>query len=630
MASPQAVLKTLFQVGTFAGLSDVALLDRFLVGSPDVAEAAFAVLVDRHGPMVRRTCRQVTGDYHEAEDAAQATFLILARSARSVRIAGSLGAWLHGVARRVSRRALAEAARRRARERRSAELALPPSPDPEPWPEVHEELARLPDRYRQPIILCDLEGLSYAQAGEQLGCPVRTIQTRLARGRERLRSRLLRRGIGPLAGSILSIAAPEPASAAWTEATVRLAMLWSTNGGPATAGEVPAGAGLAREVFKAMFFHKLKYAVGVVWFAAALSGAGAWPWTGSGANSTRDANAGTDAVGPGVAIKGWVAGPSGKPVVGAKVKAPMLKIREEIVTTGPDGEFSITTNEFPRSPFPLRVEAPDLAPRVFNIEIDAHHTPYLDQALQARTAQLAESSREISPALTLLRGGVVMGRVVRDGRPVPGAPLGIWGFDMFLDLPEVKAGPDGRFRFPHVPADSKGWLYVVTGSLERAGAVRPRALRTRGEEAPIDLGDIAVEPGRTVSGRVVFSDGKAVPANAEVVAGADHAGGQLRSKVDRSGRFALAGLPAGLISIAVLFPDDQFYAPAGYRLSSRNRCRDPLNTYLLMGRADRDVADLTILFEPGAQDPPSREIRIREAFEEAKAGPITGVPRGTP
>jgi RNA polymerase sigma factor (sigma-70 family) len=137
----------LFQVGSFAGLPDGALLDRFIGGPADIAEAAFTALVERHGAMVRRTCRQVTGDHHDAEDAAQATFLVLARSARSVRSTESLPAWLHGVACRVSARALADAVRRRARARRSVELAAAAEATPrgEPWPEVHEELARLPE-----------------------------------------------------------------------------------------------------------------------------------------------------------------------------------------------------------------------------------------------------------------------------------------------------------------------------------------------------------------------------------------------------------------------------------------------------------------------------------------------------
>jgi hypothetical protein len=165
-----------------------------------------------------------------------------------------------------------------------------------------------------------------------------------------------------------------------------------------------------------------------------------------------------------------------------------------------------------------------------------------------------------------------------------------------VESPEVKADGEGRFRFLHALSNTRGWLYVITGSLERAGAVRPRSFRTPNVDESIDLGDIAVEPGRTVSGRVVFSDGKSLPANAEVLASADHAGGVIRAKTDRSGRFTVAGLPEGKGSICVLFPDDQFYAPAGYRLSARNKCRDPFNTWRLVGQVDRDVADLTILF----------------------------------
>jgi RNA polymerase sigma factor (sigma-70 family) len=156
VASRQTHLETLFRVGSFTGLPDGALLERFAAGPPDIAEVAFTALVERHGAMVRRTCRQVTGDHHDAEDAAQATFLVLARSARSIRSTDSLSAWLYGVACRVSARANADAARRRARERRAAGLAADASPRHEPWLEVHEELARLPERYRLPIVLCYL------------------------------------------------------------------------------------------------------------------------------------------------------------------------------------------------------------------------------------------------------------------------------------------------------------------------------------------------------------------------------------------------------------------------------------------------------------------------------------------
>jgi RNA polymerase sigma factor (sigma-70 family) len=629
VASSQTSLVTLFQVGSFAGLMDGALLERFIGSPPDTAEAAFTALVERHGAMVRRTCRQVTRDYHDAEDAAQATFLVLARSARSLRSSDSLAAWLHGVAYRVSTRMNADAARRRARERRAAELAAAASHQLEPWPEIHEEISRLPDRYRLPIVLCHLQGLSYTQAAHRLGCRIRTLQTRLARGRARLRSRLVRRGLGPVASSMIARVAPESASTAWAQATARLAVPWITKGGSATTGSVPVAMVLAREVLRAMTIQKLKIALSLV-LLTTVAGAGVWGSTGLGlappilARSVRAE----------VTIKGWVTGPDGKPLAKASVRSPMLrmfKIREDVVTTGPEGEFTITAEELPHDAFPLRVDAPDLAPRVFTIwraprPGDPISAPLLDPSILARRAYLAESSGEISPALSLDRGGTVTGRIVRDGKPVPGASVGLSGFENFLDVPEVKAGADGRFRFPHVPTDVPCWVFVTAGSLERSGAVRPRSLQTPDDEASIDVGDMAVEPGRSVAGRVVFSDGKSLPANAEVLVSADHGAGLLRAKPDRSGRFRVAGLPAGEVAVCVHFPDDQFYAPAGYRISPRNKCVDPLNPWRLIGRADRDVADLTILFEPGEQQPGGSQADITAASKDALAGPITGVP----
>jgi RNA polymerase sigma factor (sigma-70 family) len=628
MAGSQTYLETLFRAGSFAGQSDGALLERFIGGPSDVAEAAFTVLVERHGAMVRRTCRQVTGDYHDAEDAAQATFLVLARSARSVRSTDSLSGWLHGVACRVSARANADAARRRVRERRAAERAANASARREPWLEVHEELARLPERYRLPLVLCYLDGLSYVQAAQQLHCPVRTLQTRLARGRERLRSRLARRGLGPVAGSLIATLAPESASAAWVQATARLAMLWSTKRGLAAARSFPASAALAGEVLRAMIINKLTIALSCVLLAAA-SGAGTWAWTEFRGIPTGLAAADEKSSGPGVAIKGWVVGPDGKPSAGARLRSPILKIREEVVTTGPDGSFTITAVEIPQFRFKLHIDAPGLAPKAYYIDIGPHlqTTPPVDGSAPAPTAYFTEATREISPTLDLERGSVVTGRIVREGKPVPGATVGLWGFDV-LESPEVKADADGQFRFPHVPTNSPCWAYVSTGSLERAGAVRPKSVRTAAEGSSIGAGDIAVEPGRMVSGRVVFTDGNPLPANAEVVAGAEHAGGMLHAKPDRSGRFTLAGLPEGQVSIAVNFPDDMFYAPAGYRLSARNKCLDPLNPWNLIGRVDRDVADLTILFEPGPQPPPSHDRDRMAAFKDAQAGPITGVPPG--
>ncbi len=170
--------------------------------------------------MVLGVCRAVLGDRHDAEDACQATFLVLARRAGLIRRRDSVASWLYGVARRVALRARRQAARRRELERRRLErvgVAEPVSQPPaEPWPELYEELDRLPEPFRAAVVLCDLEGHSYEQAAGILHCPVGTVQSRLARGRERLRRRLERRGLSPaivMAGSGAGLTAPSATAA---------------------------------------------------------------------------------------------------------------------------------------------------------------------------------------------------------------------------------------------------------------------------------------------------------------------------------------------------------------------------------------------------------------------------------
>jgi RNA polymerase sigma factor (sigma-70 family) len=192
-------LQTLFGVGTLAGLTNGQLLERFAEERGEVAEAAFSALVERHGPMVLGVCRAVLGDRHDAEDAFQATFLVLALRAGSIRRGDAVASWLYSAARRVALRARRQAARHRERERRRADqagAAEPVSPPPaDPWPELYEELDRLPEPFRAVVVLCDLEGHSYEQAAGMLHCPVGTVQSRLARGRQRLRKRLESRGL---------------------------------------------------------------------------------------------------------------------------------------------------------------------------------------------------------------------------------------------------------------------------------------------------------------------------------------------------------------------------------------------------------------------------------------------------
>ena len=190
-------------VGVGGGsMTDERLLAEFVSRRDGVA---FDGLVRRHGPMVLRVCRDVLGDREHAEDAFQATFLVLVRRAGSIRDRGSIGRWLYEVALRISRRERRRLARLRSQERQAPEMeaAAPPAFDPadrEAKPILHEEIGRLPSKLRDAIVLCYFEGLTVEAAARRLGCPVGTLKSRLGKGRELLRSRLTRRG---LAASVL-------------------------------------------------------------------------------------------------------------------------------------------------------------------------------------------------------------------------------------------------------------------------------------------------------------------------------------------------------------------------------------------------------------------------------------------
>lgn len=231
-------LGVLFGSGTLCGLTDGQLLTRFTNGTPEAAEAAFSVLVDRHGGMVLRVCRGVLENTDDANDAFQATFFVLARRARSVRRPESVGSWLHGVAHRISARARVDAARRRTHERQRCELLASQTAGADADavdPSLHEEINRLPEKYRAPIVLCYLESLTHEEAAAHLGWPVGTVRGRLARARDLLRARLTRRGLAVAVGAVAAPALPAEAAVplALREATVNAARAFAAAHTPA-------------------------------------------------------------------------------------------------------------------------------------------------------------------------------------------------------------------------------------------------------------------------------------------------------------------------------------------------------------------------------------------------------------
>jgi RNA polymerase sigma factor (sigma-70 family) len=268
------------------GTEDAQCLRRFVEGD----EAAFAALLRRHGPMVLGVCRRVLRDPHDAEDAFQAAFLVLARKAGSVDRPELLGSWLYGVACRTALKLRSTVLSRSVRQ-----IPLecdPPAPateegvDPDLRPLLDEEVNRLPDKYRVPIVLCYLEGLTNEQAAEQLGCPKGTILSRLSRARDLLRTRLTRRGVtvstaGALGGPQMVQAVPATLAEATVAGAVRFVAPRAASLGPIVS--------LAEGVLKAMSLAKLKSVLLVVLVLTVLgSGMGA------------------------VALRAWSADPQGK------------------------------------------------------------------------------------------------------------------------------------------------------------------------------------------------------------------------------------------------------------------------------------------------------------------------------
>jgi RNA polymerase sigma factor (sigma-70 family) len=255
-------------IGQASHLTDSALLDRFAHGHDD---EAFAVLVHRHARLVLGACRRIVQDCHAAEDCFQAVFLVLASKARSLQRTESLGPWLHAVAIRVALKAKAQAKTRRKREMHAAVGVLDDRGDDLEWREMRplldDAIARLASKYRVPFILCYLQGRTVIEIARELGQPRGTVAARLARAREQLRTKLVRRGITLSAAGL---------AAALSESLATACVPPSLAGGTIkSAGLVAAGraavaafpnqpAALMEGALRSMFLAKMKFAVGAL------------------------------------------------------------------------------------------------------------------------------------------------------------------------------------------------------------------------------------------------------------------------------------------------------------------------------------------------------------------------------
>ncbi|HEV3445308.1 MAG TPA: sigma-70 family RNA polymerase sigma factor [Gemmataceae bacterium] len=245
------------------GLTDGELLSRFLAGRE---EAAFAALVRRHGPMVLGVCRRVLGNLHDAEDAFQATFLVLVRRAGAVVPRDLVGNWLYGVAYRTALEARVTRARRKAKERQvtapsGMQDVVAEAAQQERLQLLDQELSRLPDRYRLPIVLCDLQGRTHREAARTVGCLEATLSTRLLRARQLLARRLTSRGLACLGGTLTVVLGKEAAragvSALLVTSTIHAATAVATGQAVAAVASNRVAV-LAEGVLRSMLLHRLK------------------------------------------------------------------------------------------------------------------------------------------------------------------------------------------------------------------------------------------------------------------------------------------------------------------------------------------------------------------------------------
>jgi RNA polymerase sigma factor (sigma-70 family) len=337
--------------------ADEALLRRFVAGRD---EAAFRALVDRHGRLVMGVCRQVLRQRQDAEDAFQATFLVLARRAASIRTGAALPGWLYRVAHRTANELRRATERRRWHERRAQTVARPEPDLGVAWQELQavlaEEVSRLPDKFRAPFVLCCLEGRGKEEAATQLGWKVGTVSWRLAEARRRLQGRLTRRGLmleaALCAGAVMAGEATA-AAPALVRVTVQAAAAVAAGEAAGVSARV---ADLAEGVTKALFLSKAKVATAVL-LALGLSAAGvgvrlhggsAVPDAGVAAATRPADEQARPAAADTITIAGRVLGPDGQPVAGAELvlvpfggsaEKPERRVRAR---SGADGRFRFT------------------------------------------------------------------------------------------------------------------------------------------------------------------------------------------------------------------------------------------------------------------------------------------------
>ncbi|HLJ98160.1 MAG TPA: sigma-70 family RNA polymerase sigma factor [Gemmataceae bacterium] len=600
--------------------SDPQLLDDF---STHRDESAFASLVSRHGPMVLRVCRRVLNHEQDAEDAFQATFLVLARNCGSIRKRDALAEWLHGVAYRTAMNAKRSAARRRNHEahRRSLTPETVPSPT---WDDVQavldEEIQRLPKAFRAAFVLCVLDGKTKQEAAAELGVQPGTVSSRVTRARQRLQKQLARRGIelAVLLGA-LSIAeggskAAVPAKLA--SATLRLG-LWVAAGETA-ARLIPAPvAALAAGVTRAMFLTKAKIATAVL-FAVGLCATGTIELGRQALvarereepqapkrKMARPAEFAKTGAAEAMHVRGRVLDPEGKPVAGARlyqtfwvelIGSHLPPAARLCGTSGPDGRFQITVSSAGLEKIPKAIPQIVAVADGFGLDWVRLDRP----EVQEWTLRLVKDDQPITGRILDLEGRPIPGVMIRPSQVMasPEEDLTPWlqaiqqkqrprhrqtlkkelfGFPHVIPgfSEKITTGPDGRFRLTGIGRERAVGIEIGGPKVrdESIMAVtRPMAKVQAYDNPSQDIQftvygatfDHVAAPAQPMFGTVRDKD------TGEPLAGVKiDAGSSFPAMTDAEGKYRLESLPYDAeggpskfgIPVRATVPDDQLYLP---------------------------------------------------------------------
>jgi RNA polymerase sigma factor (sigma-70 family) len=588
--------------------------------------AAFEAVVRRHGPLVLAACRKVLADPADADDAFQATFLTLLLRPTAVRSAESLGCWLYGVGHRTALRARAAQSRRDRLQAKVAERTRRPQPngpgDELSWREacgvLHAELDRLADSYRLPLLLCYLEGLTRDEAAARLGCSVDVLRGRLERGREKLRRRLVRRGVTLSAGLLAALAGNSPA-ADGPSPTLIQATQAAAAGAPS-----PAVAALVRGVPSVMTSPTVKLLAAAALLAGAVFALARPaaeppppPPTAAPPQATAPAESFTYA--------GRVLDAEGKPIAGAKVHLTGLKpgVIEfvERAVTGPDGafRFNVRRDEFGDK----GVVPPSRSPPERFVQLGATADGHGSVAAWASAPEQRENVTIRLPAEQIVRGRVID----LEGKPIPGVTVAAsfrggrtdaQGRPAPFDLPPK----DGGYMPNFAPSDHKNvavtdadgrvtlrslgrdWLYelsirgptVVNGKAQLvARPAKPEEVQAtgiwdpkRGMPKQVRYGSeftFVATPSKPIRG-TVRDKGTGEPiVGARVFTPFTRDNDpQAQTTTDAAGRYELTGLPGGKYAIRVGPPAGTPYLETEFRVEADRPGVEPVTADFALER----------------------------------------------